>query len=223
MATGNAKLSISFDFDVTLPDEWSDVSQAQLMAKITDALGPTVFGGMPTVTRKQLAKAGITMETHTSHSEVVRTTVTIPTALVAKAAPHLNDGELAKVAQLAAAKLPQKPAEQFAHIRRVALKFANDYRLVDCRLAPEQSIGGIIEMTAQLNLTNGGVLVDDEFKKIKLKSDQGPIAIRIGDTPVVLQAKLGGHTLGGPLLEVDIHAIAAHRDTLMARWQAAHA
>ncbi len=223
MANGNAKLSISFDFDLTVPAGLSEATEEQLLAKLKEALGPTVFGGMPTVTKKQLAKAGIALEGHSSRCLVTKTGVCVPPEMVAQAAPHLTEDELTRVAQLAAAKFPQKPAEQMAHLRRVALKFANDYRLVDCQLTPEQSIGGRVEMTAHLNLTNGGVLVDDAFKKIKLKTDQGPIAIRVADTDVTLNATLGGHTLGGPLLEVSINDIAANRTRLIERWQTAHA
>ena len=223
MANGNAKLRITFDFDLTLPDALVGLEDARLLAKMKEVLGATVFGGMPTVTRKQLGKAGIELESHASRCEISSSVVKVPLELVAKAAPHLTQEELTRVAQLAAAKLPEKPAEQFAHVRRVALKLANDYRLVDCRLTPEQSVGGAVEMSAQLNLTNGGVLVDDAFKKIKLKTDQGPIAIRIIDTDITLQAALGGQTLGGPLLEVNMADIATHRTALIDRWQAAHA
>jgi len=223
MANGNAKLRISFEFDLTLPPEMLQASDERMLAQLKEVLGATVFGGMPTVTRKQLTKAAIAMEGHTSRCEAIRTGASVPPALVAQAAPHLTDEELPKVAQLAANKFPAKPAEQFAHVRRVALKYANDYRLVDCRLTPEQSVGGHVEMTAQLNLTNGGVLVDDAFKKIKLKADQGPIAIAVAETDVVLNAMLGGQTLGGPLLEVNMEEIAKHRARLIERWQAAHA
>jgi hypothetical protein len=37
---------------------------------------------------------------------------------------------------------------------------------------------------------------------------------------VALDAQLGGHTLGGPLLEVSIESLVPHRALLLARWEA---
>ena len=82
------------------------------------------------------------------------------------------------------------------------------------------AIRSYYDIPAQLNLTNGGVLVDDEHKKVRLKHDQGTVSVRIPDSELTLDAQLGGHTLGGPLLEVSIDALAPHRTLLLARWEA---
>lgn len=217
----NAQLRISFEFDLTVSDEVLDCDDATLLARLRQILGATVFDGMPTVTRKQLAKAQIALQAHRSQCDVRRLGATlIPAAAIASVAPHLTDDEIDRVARQAAAKLPETEADRPAYLRRAAMRLVNDYRLVPCQISAEQSTGGRVDIHAHLNLTNGGVLVDDAFRKVRLKSDQPPIDVSIIDAPIRLQASLGGHTLGGPLLEIPIEALVPHRKDLLERWQA---
>ncbi len=224
MTNANARLRITFDFDLNVPQALAQGNDDALVDSLRKILGNTVFNGMPTVTGKQLAKSEVSVVTHSCQCEVKRIGLaSVEKAAVREAAPHLTDEELEKAGILAAQKLPAAPAQQKAHIRRIALKLVNDYRLVPCTVDAEQSVGERIEMGAQLNLTNGGVLVDDHHKKVRLKSGQPPIAVRIANTDIVLHAQLGGHTLGGPLLEVSIDSLVPHRDVLLACWQGEHA
>ncbi|QID17998.1 hypothetical protein G3580_10305 [Nitrogeniibacter mangrovi] len=222
MPNGNAHLRITFDFELSIPDALNQRDERALLEAMRQILGNTVFNGMPTVTAKQLAKAGVGLAGHDCRCELERTgQAEIPADTVIAAAPHLTDEELVTVARQAAAKLPADPSQHRAHIRRVALRVANDYRLVPCTVVAEASTGGLVELGAQLNMTNGGILVDDEFKKIKLRTDQPPIRVWIEGTDIELIARLGGHTLGGPLLETDVADLVPHRAALLACWQAA--
>ena len=223
MTNANARLRITFDFDLAVPPALANGDDEALVTALRGILGNTVFGGMPTVTGKQLAKSGVGLVRHACQCEVKRIGLaSVAKDVVVAAAPHLTDEELEEAGILAAQKLPPAPAQHKAHVRRIALKLVNDYRLVPCTVVAEQSVGETIEISAQLNLTNGGVLVDDAYKKLRLKSDQPPIPVRVANTGVVLHAQLGGHTLGGPLLEVSIDALVPHRDALLACWRAGH-
>jgi hypothetical protein len=221
MSDANARLHISFDFELSLPEGMLNLDEQALANALQAMLGSTVFNGMPTVTGKQLNKGGVTIVKHRHLCQAKPLgQATLPIEAVIAAAPHLTDAEIAKVAIAAAQKLPAAPAQHKAHIRRAALKLASHYRLVACVVSAELSSGGRKDIPAQLNLTNGGVLVDDEHKKVRLKNDQGAVSIRIPDSDVALDAQLGGHTLGGPLLEVSIESLVPHRALLLARWEA---
>jgi len=223
MSTANARLHIAFDFELNVPDGLLELDEQALANALQAMLGSTVLNGMPTVTGKQLTKAGVTL---LKHRHVCQARAlgqpSVPVEAVIAAAPHLTDAEIAKVAVTAAHKLPAASAQHKAHIRRAALKLASHYRLVACVVSAELSSGGHSDIPAHLNLTNGGVLVDDEHKKVRLKHDQGAVSVRIPDSDVVLHAQLGGHTLGGPLLEVSIDALVPQRALLLARWEAEH-
>jgi hypothetical protein len=220
MSDANARLHLEFDFDLSVPESLLNGDEAALLAALREILGTTVFGGMPTVTTRQLTKAGVKTLRHRSacRAEVLGEPG-VPLDAVTAVAPHLTDAEVRQVARLAAAKLPQALEQQAAHIRRAALKLASHYRLVPCLVHAELSTGGTGELPAQLNLTNGGVLVDDSHKKLKLRADQGPIRVQVAARGVELRARLEGHTLGGPLLAVDIEALVPHRGALLACWQ----
>jgi len=221
MSNPNARLHIAFDFDLVLPDSMLELDEQALMAALQGMLGPTVFNGMPTVSGKQLTKGGVTLVKHAHSCQANRVgQASLPLEAVIAAAPHLTDQEVAKVAVTALQKLPSAATQQKAHIRRAALKLASHYRLVACVVSAELSSGGASDIPAHLNLTNGGVLVDDTHKKVRLKQDQSAVAIRFANADFVLHAQLGGHTLGGPLLEVNIDALVPHRAALLARWEA---
>lgn len=224
MSTANARLHVAFEFELKVPDDLLELDEQALANALQAMLGSTVLNGMPTVTGKQLTKAGVTL---LKHRHVCQARAlgqpNVPAESVMAAAPHLTDAEVAKVTITAAHKLPEVAAQRKAHIRRAALKLASHYRLVACMVSAELSSGGRSDIPAHLNLTNGGVLVDDEHKKVRLKHDQGAVSVSIPDTDILLHAQLGGHTLGGPLLQVDIDALVPHRTVLLGRWEAEHA
>ena len=220
MAKANARLRVTFDFDLLVPDGMTQLDGAELSARLGARLGATVFKGMPSVTAKQLTKAGIALCTsrHLLEAESIVPPAFTREAVIA-AAPHLTDLEVDALCRQPARKNPP-PAELSAHIRRLALQRVNEYRLVPCHLRAVASTGETLEIAAQLNLTNGGVLVEDAHRKTKLKTGQAPIAVTIDATDLELPADLGGHTLGGPLLEVAIGAMVPHRAMLLACWEA---
>ncbi|MCB1960550.1 MAG: hypothetical protein KDE68_08510 [Rhodocyclaceae bacterium] len=220
MAKANARLRVTFDLDLLVPDAMASLDRSELAERLGAVLGATVLKGMPTVTTKQLAKAGIELCTsrHLLEAEGLASP-TFEHAAVMSAAPHLTDAEVDALCRQPLKKKP--PANELpAYIRRLALQRVNEYRLVPCHLRAIASGGETVELAAHLNLTNGGVLVDDAHRKTKLKTGQPEIAVTVDGADITLSAHLGGHTLGGPLLEVAICAIAPHRSALLECWEA---
>ncbi|MBT0960195.1 hypothetical protein [Denitromonas iodatirespirans] len=219
MTRSNARLTVHFEFELVVPDALAGLDCDALRQQLAGILGDTVFKGMPTVSAKQLAKAGIHLQAHRHQLEAELCGVqVIDGALLASVAPHLTDHEVQQLCRLAAAKAPTDPVALRSYLRRQALKLVNDYRLVPCTVRGQISNGAIASLGAQLNLTNGGVLVNETHRKTRLKADQAAVEILLSDPEVVLPAKLSGHTLSGPVLAVDVAHLAHHRDGLQAMW-----
>lgn len=219
MTQSNARLLVHFEFDLAAPSALTGLDIPGLQQALIEALGATVFNGMPTVSAKQLAKADVQVLAHRCRVEVEATAAKrIDPVLMGSVAPHLTDDEVLQVCQRAAAKAPAAPEALRAYLRRQALALANGYRLVPCQVGARTSAGADTVLAAKLNLTNGGVLVNEEHRKIRLKADQAQVAILLGEPPIRLTAALSGHTLSGPVIAVDVAALAPHRELLQALW-----
>ncbi|KAA3655351.1 MAG: hypothetical protein DWQ11_02110 [Proteobacteria bacterium] len=219
MTQSNARLLVHFEFDLEAPEALAGLDLPGLQQKLVEALGATVFNGMPTVTTKQLAKADVRVLAHRYRVEAEATSAqAIDPGLLAALAPHLTDEEVRQVCQRAAAKAPAAPEALRAYLRRQALALVNGYRLVPCQVRAKASGGADAVLEAKLNLTNGGVLVNEGHRKTRLKADQAHVDILLGEPVVRLTAGLSGHTLSGPVLAVDVTALSPHRDMLQAMW-----
>lgn len=221
MTRSKARLLVQFEFDLDVPDSFAALDAAALQKQLTLALGDTVFAGMRTVSSKQLGKADIQVQAYRHRVEANRVDApSIDAALLARIAPHLTDLEVQQLSVRAAAKAPTGADALRAYLRRQALAVANDYRLVPCAVQAAMNNGAIVTLGAKLNLTNGGVLVDEAHRKTRLKTDQSTVHVTLGEPQIILPAKLSGHTLSGPVLAVDVTHMAPHRDALQSAWAA---
>jgi hypothetical protein len=221
MTRSKARLLVQFEFDLDVPEKFAALDAAALQKQLTLALGDTVFTGMRTVSSKQLNKVGIQLLAHRHRVEAsMLDAPSIDPALLARIAPHLTDQEVQHVSVHAAAKAPTGTDALRAYLRRQALAVANDYRLIPCTVQAATSGGAVVMLGAKLNLTNGGVLVDEAHRKVRLKSDQSTVSVSLGDPQIILPARLSGHTLSGPVLAVDVAHMAPHRDALQSAWAA---
>lgn len=219
MTQSNARLLVHFEFDLEAPPALAGLDVPGLQQALIDALGATVFNGMPTVSTKQLAKADVRVVGHRCRVEAESTAAQrIDPVLMASVAPHLTDDEVQQLCQRAAAKAPASPEALRAYLRRQALALVNGYRLLPCQVRAQTSAEADTVLAAKLNLTNGGVLVNEEHRKTRLKAGQTHVAIMLGEPSIRLTAALSGHTLSGPVIAVDIAALAPHRDLLQALW-----
>jgi hypothetical protein len=176
---------------------------------------------MPTITGKQLAKVGAHIINHHHHLDAESLVApVIDHAIMVAAAPHLTDDELSKLARQAGAKaaaLP--PAELKRLLRRQALVLVSEFRFVPCVIEGQlKSSGGDITVGATLNLTNGGVTVNEDDRRHQLKQGMGVITLVAGE--VRITGNCAGHTLSGPVIDVSIDDIAAARDELIYLWHA---
>jgi hypothetical protein len=223
MAKPNLRLQIRFDFDLHAPEGLLAIEHGELCRKLSVLLGAAVAQGMPTVTAKQLGRAGISMLAHHHHVDVVTLGGTqIPASAVLDAAPHLTDEEAAQVARRAAAKAPTEPEALSRHLRRQALALVNEYRLVPCTISGLLPSGSSTQLGGELNLTNGHIFLAEAHKQTRLAQRQPALQVRIDGTPVTLAAELSGQTLTGPVLDVAVSTMAPHRAELIARWQSSH-
>jgi len=222
MSDSNLKLSLTFDFDLKAPESLLQGDHETLCRTLNDILGTMVLQGMPTITGKQLAKAGIDVVAHHHHVAVVNSAArAIPREALVAAAPHLTDGELVVLAQRLHGKLPPTPAEQARFVRRHALALVNDFRMVACAVTARLTSGQEARLAGKLNLTNGSVLVGEGDRQKRLQANQGALRVEVGAPGMALPAQCAGHTLSGPVIEVGLADLAAHRDTLIGLWQAA--
>lgn len=219
MSKANVKLQLAFDFDLTVPASLLESTHDDLCKTLSELLGAMVFQGMPTVTSKQLGKAGISILTHHHHLNAteVGSGAVDREALIA-AAPHLTDDELAKLARRAQGKVSAAGDGMLRLLRREALAMVSEYRMIPCKVEALLTSGNTAQLGAQLNLTNGSVLVDELDRQKRLKADQALTVLPL-DTDIRLQASCAGHTLSGPVIEVLIAAIATHRNPLVQVWQ----
>ncbi|MDR2688528.1 MAG: hypothetical protein LBB76_02065 [Azoarcus sp.] len=219
MSKPNLKLRVAFEFEIDAPAALLDGDHTALCRKLGELLGPLVLQGMPTITGKQLAKAGASIIGHHHHLDVDNLSMpSIDRALMIAAAPHLTDAELERLARQASTKAPANPAELKRHLRRQALALVNEYRLVPCEIEGQLKFGGGVTVGATLNLTNGSVMVNEGDRQNQLKQGNGVITLTAGK--VRITGNCAGHTLSGPVIDVAIDDIARSRDDLIQLWQA---
>jgi len=222
MSKPNARLKICFTLDLQIPDEMSRQDSVALGVGLCETLGATVMQGLPAISAKQLGKAGVKLLAHHHHAEAENLRAPrIAAELVAKVTAHLTDQEIESVCVKAAAKAPTSEPDLLRFLRRQVLAMVGEYRLVPCRLAALTSAGETVELDGRLNLTNGSVMLSEQFRKIRLKADQGPIPVRVESVEPQFAATLSGHTLSGPVLTVEVMHLVAHRAQLVGLWQQA--
>ena len=220
MSRTRVKLQISFDLELSVPEKLRGLDHQALCKVFHALLGMTVIQAVPKVIGKQLTKAGIELVGHHHHLNASHSDqAPIDRALLIAIAPHLDDAELGRLSHTLAGAHSTSSGDLPKLIRRKALAIANDYRLVECRVEAILTSGAQVELDATLNLTNGNILVADKDRQHRLKSDQGALKVRIARLDTALNAQLGGQTLSGPVLTVEVGELAKHRDVLIARWQ----
>lgn len=217
MSTARLKLRITFDFEVDAPTSLAQTEHTELCRRISELLGPLVLQGMPTITAKQLAKAGATLTGHHHHLEVGNLAApSIPREALVGAAPHLTDDELEQLGRRAAPKAPAGGDELLRYLRRQALAMINEYRLVPCTIEARLKSGGDVRLNATLNLTNGSVMVSERDRQHRIQAE--PITVIAADGTARLSASSAGHTLSGPVIEVAVASLARYRDPLIQSW-----
>jgi hypothetical protein len=220
MSKPNLKLRVAFEFEIDAPPALLTDDHATLCRKLGELLGPLVLQGMPTITGKQLARAGASIVGHHHHLDAENLSVPgIDRALMIAAAPHLTDAELERLSRQAGAKAPTNPVELKRYLRRQALALVNDYRLVPCAIEGQLKFGGDITVSATLNLTNGSVMVDEGDRQNQLKQGNGVVTLVAADGRVRITGNCAGHTLSGPVIDVSINDVALSRDNLIQLWQ----
>lgn len=219
MSKANIKLQLSFDLDIEAPERLLALAHEDLCKTFSEILGAMVFRGLPTVAGKQLAKAGARIAAHHHHLDVRSLSArALPREALIAAAPHLTDEELDKLAYQAQGKLPELPDALHRHLRRHALKLVGDFRFLPCTVSAKLSSGAPAKLEGKLNLTNGSVLIGERDRQSRLQANQGAIVVEPADTGVQLEASCAGHTLSGPVIEVSVMQLAAHRDPLIQAW-----
>lgn len=220
MSKPNLKLTVSFEFELEAPTAFVDASHERLCKAVQELLGAMVLQGMPTVTAKQLAKAGVAVVSHHHHLDVLNTAAaSVPREELVAAGPHLTDDELDQLARRSAGRVPPTDIERGRFLRRHALALAGEFRMVPCVVGGRLSSGKDATLTARLNLTNGSVLVSEQDRQSRLQANQDGLVVAIQGSEVRLRGACAGHTLSGPVIEVALGELAAHRDTLVAIWQ----
>lgn len=221
MSSANVRLKLHFDLDLAVPAQLSALDHERLCKALATALGATVIQGLPVIAGKQLAKAGVTVVGSHHHLDAVSLVMqAVDRRRIIDVAPHLTDREVVLLATKAAAKLPASPVEAAAYLRRQALALVNEYRLVPCSVAVLLSSGKPARIEGRLNLTNGHIFLGEEHRQTRLQANQGPLQVSIDGTSIVVAADSSGHTLTGPVLDVQVPVLVPHRDALIARWQA---
>jgi len=220
MSRPNLKLTVSFEFELEAPDALLAEDPDKLRRAMQETLGAMVLQGMPTVTTKQLAKAGVAVVSHRHQIDVLNTIVTqAPREALIAAAPHLTDDELSQLARRTGGKIPLQEAERFRFLRRHALALVGEFRMVPCVVSARLSSGKDAQLSGRLNLTNGSVLVGEQDRQSRLQARQEALRVIVARAGVTLPATCAGHTLSGPVIEVAIGELAAQRDPLIGVWQ----
>lgn len=220
MTRANLKLSIEFEFDLDAPEAFLQTSHEKLCKAMQELLGNMVLQGMPTVTAKQLGKAGITLVSHHHHLDVVSTAAAaLPREALVAAGPHLTDEELEQLSRRTAGRAPLQGAELARFLRRHALTLVADFRTLPCTVVGKLSSGRDASLRGRLNLTNGSVVLDEQDRHNRLQPNQDALRVDVSGTPASLRATCAGNTLSGPVIEVALTELAAHRDPLVAAWQ----
>lgn len=220
MSQPDLKLSITFEFELSAPSDLLELGHENLCKAMHDLLGAMVLQGMPTVTAKQLGKAGISVLSHHHHLDVTNTAAaTIPRAEYVAAGPHLTDDELLQLARRTSGKLPVIEGERARVLRRHALALVGEFRMVPCVVHARLSSGKDAQLQGRLNLTNGSVLLGDRDRQSRLQPKQDSLRVEGCGTGIGLKASCAGHTLSGPVIDVPLAELATHRDALIGLWQ----
>ncbi|MCC4116453.1 hypothetical protein LLG90_13915 [Aromatoleum toluclasticum] len=220
MSKANLKLTVGFEFELEAPPAFLDASHEKLCKAVQELLGAMVLQGMPTVTAKQLGKAGISVLSHHHHLDVLNTAVAAaPRQELVAAGPHLTDDELDQLARRSAGRVPPSDAERARFLRRHALALVGEFRMVPCVVGARLSSGKDATLNARLNLTNGSVLVSEQDRHSRLQANQEGLVVALQGSDVRLRGACAGHTLSGPVIEVALGELSAHRDALIAIWQ----
>jgi len=217
------QLQIRFDFDLDVPADLATADPDALQRALTDVLGAMVLKGLPAIAGKQLASAGVRIARH-AHAVSVRVeppATEIDRALLTRAAPHLTDDELRRLAGRLAGKLPEQDEERLKVARRNGLAVANEFRLVPGVVHAVLTSDQPGTLDATLNLTNGCVMIEPHDRGKRLLPGQHEVDVEIPGAGVRVRASYAGCTISGPVIEVSIAEIARHRDALIALWQRA--
>ena len=145
MPQTNLKLQLAFEFEIAAPEAMLVDDHAALCRKLSDLLGPITLQGMPTITGKQLAKAGASIVAHHYHLDVENLSIpAVNRATLIAAAPHLTDTELTRLGRQVSGKTPTDGDELRRFLRKQALALVNEYRLVPCEVEGKLKSGGNI-------------------------------------------------------------------------------
>lgn len=219
MTKAKLKLRVAFEFDLEAPPSFLDASHEKLSKAMQELLGAMVLQGMPTVTAKQLGKAGIQILSHHHHLDVLNTAAApVPREELVAAGPHLTDEELEQLGRRAIGRVPVDVGERARFLRRHALALVGDFRLVPCLVTARLSSGKEATLKGRLNLTNGSVLVGEQDRQCRLQAGPEGLVVGFEEADARLRGSCAGHTLSGPVIEVPLAEIAAHRDPLVALW-----
>lgn len=220
MSKSNVKLTLSFELDITVPAAFLNLDHAQLCKGLAETLGSTVLQGLPTISAKQLAKAGIRMDKAHHHLDAANIVIPpLPRKALVAAGPHLTDEEIEQLARKAGGRVFESNEAMYKALRRAALALVADYRLVPCTVEGVTVSGQTVTLEARLNLTNGSVVVLEKDRQHRLQMGQPPLAVSVESVSTPMQASFSGHTLSGPVLAVQVHEIAVRRDPLIALWK----
>ncbi|HLW04212.1 MAG TPA: hypothetical protein VKY38_01365 [Azoarcus sp.] len=221
MKPTNLRLQLLFDLHLAVPEEMLSGSPEDVRARLTEALGTMVLQGLPTVAAKQLARSGIELSRHEHAVQMapVQQHTAIPIADLVAAAPHLTDQELAQLSARLGNGAFSDAADRQRALRRQALALVNEFRCVPCVVYGESLAGKADTLDAVLNLTNGSVMVQAHDRDRRISTDQGKTCIELAEGEVRMPASCAGSTISGPVIEVAIADLAAHRDILIGLWQ----
>lgn len=220
MTKTNLKLTLAFEFELEAPPPFLAESHEKVCKAIQDLLGAMVLQGMPTITAKQLAKAGIAVASQHHHVDVLNTAAApVPHEALVAAGPHLTDDELAQLARRTTGRLPAQDGERARFLRRHALALVGDFRMVPCVVNARLTSGKDAALKGRLNLTNGCILLNDQDRQNRLQANQEALQVAVTGTAVQLRAGCAGHTLSGPVIDVSISELALHHASLIECWQ----
>lgn len=220
MSRPDLKLSLTFEFELSAPNELLELGHENLCKAMRDLLGTMVLQGMPTITAKQLGKAGVSVLSHHHHLDVAKAAAaTLPREEYVAAGPHLTDDELLQLARRTSGKLPIIEGERARVLRRHALALVGEFRMIPCVVHARLSSGKDAQLQGRLNLTNGSVLLGDRDRQSRLQPNQESLRVEGSGTGVGLKASCAGHTLSGPVIAVALAELATHRDALIGLWQ----
>jgi hypothetical protein len=220
MSKSNVKLTLSFEMDITVPEAFLKLDHTQLCKSLSETLGGTVLQGLPSISAKQLSKAGIRLDKAHHHLDAANIIIpALPRKALVAAGPHLTDEELEQLARKAGGRTFESDEAMYKALRRAALALVADYRLVPCTVEGQTVAGQTVTLEARLNLTNGSVIVLEKDRQHRLQMGQPPLPVSVETVPTPMKAAFSGHTLSGPVLAVQVHEIAVRRDPLLAIWK----